>query len=166
MPLFRELCYCKFCVGTLLLPAVPLFSTNFRIFEHKLTRLGWTSDSVYNFSTIVAILYFICKRVKFAPDGIYVVHKTWNFGYIQAPQSESAQHKWSSWTSNYKLLSYLSSVKSAPCSSSLSFRRYGQFCVTHWETFMSRAFSEFFNIVKISQKFVIRTCMETLHLVV
>ena len=81
------------------------------------------------------LLYFLFKQVKLAPDGICGVHKTWNFGYIQAPQSESAQHKWSSWMSNRKLLPYLSPAKSAPCSSSLSFWRYGQFCVADLETF-------------------------------
>ena len=56
------------------------------------------------------LLHFLFKRVKLAPDGIWGVRKTWNFDYIQAPQSESTQHKWSNWMSNRKLLSYLSPV--------------------------------------------------------
>ena len=55
--------------------------------------------------------------------------------------------------------------KSALYSSSLLFWRYNQFCFSHLETFVSGAFSEFLNIVKISQKFIERTIMETLQLV-
>ena len=84
--------------------------------------------------------------VPLSPSNVY--DKTWNFGYIQAPQSESAQHKWSSWMSNCKLLSYLCLAKSAPCSSSPLFWRYGQFCVVHFRG--SRSLQ---NLVAISQRY-------------
>ena len=52
--------YRKLCVRALVvLPAVAPFSTNFRIFEHTLTRLGWTQDSVHCFSAIVSTVLLI-----------------------------------------------------------------------------------------------------------
>ena len=68
--------------------------------------------------------------------------------------------------SNRKLLSSPFSVKSVLCSDSLSLWRYSQFCAAHLETFVSGAFSEFLNIVKMSKKFIERNHMETLQLVV
>ena len=104
----------------MLLPAVPPFSTNFRIFEHVLTRLGRTSNSVDYFSIIIYTVFLVLAS-QVCPRWDLWVHKTWNFDYIQALQSELAQHKWSSWMSNRKLLSYFFSAKSALCSSSLLF---------------------------------------------
>ena len=68
--------------------------------------------------------------------------------------------------SKLKLLSSLISVKSVLCSDSLSLWRYSQFCAAHLEIFVSGAFSEFFNMVKTSKKFIERSSIETLQLVV
>ena len=131
MPLFRELFYCKYCVGAVLLhatlPAVPPILTNFEFLNMYLLNLDGLQTQCMT-SVPSYLLYFLFKLVKFAPDGVCGVHKTWNFDYVQAPLSES-EPKWSSWTSNCKLLSYLSLANSAPGSSC----SLGDFCV--WSIF-------------------------------
>ena len=52
---------------------------------------------------------------------------------------------------NLKVLPYISSVKPAPYSYSLSFQSYGPNCIVDLESFESGEFSEFFNTVKTLQ---------------
>ena len=84
----------------MLLPAVTLFSTNFTTFEHILTQLGWISDSVY---ATVQLQYHHIYHISCSSESSLPQMRSVgciNFGYIQAPQSESAQRKWSSWMLN------------------------------------------------------------------
>ena len=57
---FQEFFYRKSCVRALVpLPVVAPISTNFRIFEHILARLGRTQDSAYDFSAIVSTVVLV-----------------------------------------------------------------------------------------------------------
>ena len=67
---------------------------------------------------------------------------------------------------NLKVLPYLSLVKPAPYSYSLSFQSYGPNCIVDLESFVSGEFSEFLNMVKTSPNSLERTKLETLQLVV
>ena len=77
------------------LPTVALLSTNFRIFNIHLLKL----DEHKTRRTASVPLHFLFKRVILTV-GICEVHINWSFVYIQAPLSESAQQKWSSYLTN------------------------------------------------------------------